>query len=665
MGCIFAPVASQSSCAVCVFPALKEIMNRNRPASRSVRRLSRRNAFQPTPYALWFALLIVLVLSACGGLGGEPRIVATLPPQVQSPTAAPPVDQPELMRGAAIFAENCTRCHGEGGRGDGELALTGQLPTPPRDFTDPATTRDQTVAAWFEVITNGRLETLMPPWRDSLSESDRWAVAMYSYTLSYHPDQLAQGEAVWGANCAACHGETGAGDGARAAEFETVTNLTQLAALVDASDAAIVDMLTNADDGDPHAFGDSLDEAERWAVVAFARTLALDNTEVIESDAPAETATAEAEVANAPQAQGAVRGQVVNGTLGSAVMTGLNVTLRIFDSALNQETYETTVSADGSFSFEYVSISPDRAYIATTLYQDRTFSSDMVSGDPSAGALELPITVYETTNDPSVISINSFVAQIVEADGSLQVAQLVRFSNASNTIFSLDDTIEGDRHPSVSVPLPEGAEIINTADDPNRYTLSSDGRTLIDTLPVYPGQNHLVHVIYSVPYSGSARVELPVDYPLQGLVRLLVEPGRLSIRSDQLPSLGTQTLGNAAVEAFGAEMSLPAGSVLNYEITGAATQPGLVLEGNLLPYVLIAAGGAAILISAALYYLGRRTPAPAADDDRLRQMLIEQIAELDDLNQKGQIDPAAYKERRDRLKARLIDLVKDKPQRGK
>lgn len=630
-------------------------MNLNQRTSRNG---SWRFLMDTARYRLSPALLIVLFLSACGGLGGEPRIVATLPPVTPQPTAAPPSDQPELIRGAAIFAENCTRCHGEGGRGDGELALTGQLPTPPRDFTDPATAREQTVAAWFDVITNGRIETLMPPWRDSLSESDRWAVAMYTYTMSYHPDELAQGAAVWEANCAACHGETGAGDGARAGEFENVADLTQLADLVDASDAAIFDMLTNTADGDPHAFGETLDEAERWAVIAFARTLSLDNTAVIEADAPAETATAEVEVAAAPDVQGTVRGQVVNGTLGSAAMTGLNVTLRIFDSPLNEETHETTLNADGSFAFEDVAISPDRAYIATTLYQDRVFTSDMVSGDTSAGMLELPITVFETTNDPSVITINSFVAQIVQAEGSLQVAQIVRFSNASNTIFTLDETLDGDRHPSVNVPMPQGAEILSTADDPNRYTLSSDGRTLIDTLPVYPGQNHLVHIIYRLPFDGSARVELPLDYPLQGLVRLLVEPGSLTIRGDQVPSLGTQSLGSAVVEAYGAEVTLPAGSTLRYEIAGAgAVQPALVLTSDLLPYILIAVGSASILVAAALYYFGRRSPTPAGNDDRARQILIEQIAELDDLNQKGQIDPAAYKERRERLKARLASLM--------
>jgi hypothetical protein len=40
--------------------------------------------------------------------------------------------------------------------------------------------------------------------------------------------------------------------------------------------------------------------------------------------------------------------------------------------------------------------------------------------------------------------------------------------------------------------------------------------------------------------------------------------------------------------------------------------------------------------------------------------MIEQIAELDELHAHGQIDPKAYEERRNRLKARLAKLMNRK-----
>jgi hypothetical protein len=482
---------------------------------------------------------------------------------------------------------------------------------------------------------------------------------MYTYTMSYQAEQIALGQAVWEASCASCHGGTGAADGARSAEFESLTDLTAPAALIDASDAQIFDLLSTTDG--THSFGSDLGESERWAVVAFTRTLSLTGSVVFDRNVSPPVATAEAEVAAALEVPGTVRGQVVNGTQGSAPVSGLSVTLRVFDSEFNEESIETTVNEDGSFVIEDVPIAPERAYIATTSYQDRTFSSAMISGETSDGVLELPITVFETTSDASAISINGVVAQITEAENSLQVAQILSFSNASDRVFSLDETVSGNVHPSVSVPLPAGARILNTADETDRYVLSSDGSTLLDTQPVRPGQDHIVHVIYSLPYDGSTEVELALDYALEGEVRLLVEPGGIRVSSEQLPLLGTESMGNLVMETYGGDLSLPAGAILSYEISGSTASQTVVSQpNNLLPYALIAAGSLSILVSAALYYFGRRTPSPAGADDRLRQVLIEQIAELDELNQNGQIDAAAYTAHRKRLKARLSSLMKDK-----
>ena len=42
---------------------------------------------------------------------------------------------PDIAAGAQIFAQNCVRCHGAGGEGNGELVKSGQVP-PPLSFTD-------------------------------------------------------------------------------------------------------------------------------------------------------------------------------------------------------------------------------------------------------------------------------------------------------------------------------------------------------------------------------------------------------------------------------------------------------------------------------------------------------------------------------------------------
>ncbi len=79
-----------------------------------------------------------------------------------------------IERGRMLFLQNCTVCHGETGRGDGPLA--GSLPLQPANLYDHIPFHvDQ---FFFGVITNG-LGGIMPAFKDSISEEDRWNILNY------------------------------------------------------------------------------------------------------------------------------------------------------------------------------------------------------------------------------------------------------------------------------------------------------------------------------------------------------------------------------------------------------------------------------------------------------------------------------------------------------
>lgn len=140
---------------------------------------SNNGRFRALSVGLW--LFLALFSAACGSLAGEPQIVSTIPPRTPVPTPASASD--ELALGAQIFAQRCSSCHGENGQGDGALVRAGTLQNVP-DFTDPARRSTMTVEDYYEVITNGRIERMMPPWKDALTDEQRWAVARYAYSLT-------------------------------------------------------------------------------------------------------------------------------------------------------------------------------------------------------------------------------------------------------------------------------------------------------------------------------------------------------------------------------------------------------------------------------------------------------------------------------------------------
>jgi mono/diheme cytochrome c family protein len=622
-----------------------------------------------------FTLMLLMAvlpaaLVACGGLAGEPQIVATLPPQ---PTIVPdigyPLEPPNLARGAQVYAANCTRCHGLSGASDGELVKSGEVPKMPA-FTDPATARGQKPQEWFNTITNGRLDKLMPNWNEALSEEDRWAVALYTFTLAYTPDQLVQGKQIWEGQCTECHGETGAGDGPKAAEINRpIGNLTKQTEVINLSDDELFNTISEGVGENMPAFKDKLSDEERRAVIAYARTLTVANAAVLsQADQPAATPEPES-TGEVVGIQGTVSGRVTNGTAASAVPPDLEINLVVSNNGSLIKQDKTVVTADGSFTFTDVPIVAGADYVTAAIYRDRLFTSPFVTGDPTATAMDLPLTIYELTEDPSVITMSGVVAQVSATGDTLEVREVMRFKNSSDRVFTSSNDLGNSRFASLVVSLPPGAQIVSF-DDPQRYVVSDKDFSFVDTAPVYPGEDHLAVVIYILPYDGRASlVEQPINYALDGQVRLLMYPETLSVTSEQLPNIGPQAVGDKTYAGYGAALKLNPGDVVRYEVSGAAA-PGATIgdsfttpaaSSNILPVLLLIIGVAALLAGLLLFVRSRRAPA-SGNTQHLIDALVRQIAELDDAHKAGQLNHDLWHHQRAQLKARLSELLGEENQ---
>jgi mono/diheme cytochrome c family protein len=614
---------------------------------------------------LWI-LVLGLVLSGCTGLGGEPRIVATLVMPTVTPEPRPPSAAPDVAVGAQIFAARCVSCHGINGAGDGELVLAGQIGAM-SSFQDAATASAQRPTAWYGTITNGRIENLMPPWNNALSEAERWAVAMYSYTLHYTPEQLARGAEVYRDFCAACHGDSGRGDGPDAPTLrEPPGNLTDPEAMLALSDEHIYITIAEGA-GEMPAFADDLSEDEMRAAVVYTRTLSLANAgsigQIVEAAAqpvstPEVGAGVSAETTAEASVVGVVTGQITNGTAGGVVPPDLTVVLYRLDQQFNQTQYETQADASGAYRIEGVPFDAASNYVATVTYRDRLFTSGVQAGTGST--LDLPVTIYELTEDPAVLSISGVVTQVNAVGTSLEVTQVMSFSNSSDRAFSTSQAASDGRAISVAVPLPVGSVVAGLINQ-GRYVIVPEQYTVLDTVPVLPGDNHVVHFVYIVPYdSGGAVIEQPIAYNLTGQVRLLLSPDTLTASGEQLAPLGVETIGQRRFQSYGGTLALTAGDSLRYTLSGAAAvtaeDQGGGITSNTLPLVILAVIGAQVVIFSGIYLLidqRRRRAAPALSDAQLIDALIRQIAELDADFEAGKIEKSVYERQRALLKDRL------------
>ena len=133
---------------------------------------------------------------------------------VLHPASDPDDLQEEVSRGGTLFAANCASCHGSAGRGDGKASAS--LLPKPANLT-AARFSDERLSS---VLWNGVAGSSMPPWRQLPAEDLR---ALVAYVHSLHAPTaspstqdaktLDDGQSLFVANCASCHGGGGAGNG--------------------------------------------------------------------------------------------------------------------------------------------------------------------------------------------------------------------------------------------------------------------------------------------------------------------------------------------------------------------------------------------------------------------------------------------------------------------
>ena len=185
-----------------------------------------------------------------------------------------PVRPPTLARGEAVYREQCIQCHGPAGRGDGPKAK-GLIGPPPADLGNRAELATVSPVDMYRKIAIGVEGTGMPEYAQSLSSDDRWAVTTYIVTLRADQGMVREGEGLYAAQCASCHGPSGRGDGPLARTLSVnPPALADLAVQGRLSDADVIELTLRGRPGTPMpGFAPGLDRAAADKLVAFLRVL--------------------------------------------------------------------------------------------------------------------------------------------------------------------------------------------------------------------------------------------------------------------------------------------------------------------------------------------------------------------------------------------------------
>jgi mono/diheme cytochrome c family protein len=105
--------------------------------------------------------------------------------QIEAEVSQAPAITPDPTRGAPLYAQHCSVCHGTAGAGDGPAA-TGMTP-PPANLTDAARLDRLSLYAIYNTLGLGVEGTDMPSFADQLDDRQRWDLATYIAGFTAEP----------------------------------------------------------------------------------------------------------------------------------------------------------------------------------------------------------------------------------------------------------------------------------------------------------------------------------------------------------------------------------------------------------------------------------------------------------------------------------------------
>ena len=362
-----------------------------------------------------------------------------------------------------------------------------------------------------------------------------------------------------------------------------------------------------------------------------------------------------------------VTGQLVNGTLGAPAPAEVLVLALVTDSEGGLISALDALSDDeGRFIVDGLPGVDNGQYIFSADYRGALYRTVRGAGDLDG---ELRLTVYEPTEDVSVIEVTKHVQVIAEVDKTertVAVVEFVRLANRSDR--TLTPNLNNPAQMSfLRFSLPPQSYELNVQSDLQGRDVIPVGTGFAVTSPVPPGE-HSVEFSYFFTYEGSTVAYRQGLHQGADIYQALVPEDLASVLVKPLELATPISIQDTKYQVWETQGIGP-GQGLMVEVTGLP-QPGLLGRVGrsltttetwqvILPG-LLGASLASLLLLGLLRVRWSRGPTLEGNSSLPevtpfdRASLIREIADLDDQFEKGSHSEGEYRSKRQRLKAQVL-----------
>jgi cytochrome c551/c552 len=349
---------------------------------------------------------------------------------------------------------------------------------------------------------------------------------------------------------------------------------------------------------------------------------------------------------------GYIKGSVTNKST-DKLTGGVELSLRAMLG--DRVTDEKKATTDKNGTFEFRDLPWNRSYTIALNYRGTEYVTDKLVFYPDEDTKTLELPVYEPTESDSEIIIKQAHMILQVSTDSISVAELLMFENKDKKIYVGSDGVDGKRE-TLKFRLPSEASNIQFIHGITSENVVQTESGFSDTSAIWPGVRRVVYT-YTLPFkSGKNVIEDKLNYPTDSLL-LLVSDSAENVTVEGLTGGGLVDIQNEKFLQWTGK-NLQPGSKVVVAIKKSFDREAVVKWGALCAVLLIVGGG----ILYAFVFKGKgfdreESKEILSDIEKEKDILMQEIAELDDRFEEGGLDEEIYRKARKEKKEILIKLI--------
>jgi hypothetical protein len=354
---------------------------------------------------------------------------------------------------------------------------------------------------------------------------------------------------------------------------------------------------------------------------------------------------------------GAVQGRIVNVTDGGSDVVQHPIVLNTYQLGAPIDSATATTDDEGRFEFTELTTDADLQYQLTTEYQGAEYSFEAFSFPAGETVHEATLAIYSSTSSDQAIWISRSHV-IVNVNGeSLEVTEYYQFANGGNTTFIGTRDIAPGLKETLRFSLPREATELTLGGELMDCCIEPVEGGFVDTMIVLPGTKEMLYTYRIENASGSYDLPVTLYYPVDSF-DLMVQGKDVDVVCEQLIEGDPLVTEEGQIVRFLGQ-GLEPYTTLDISLSGLGGGGGGLFSWQGI-VILVAAHAAGLF---ALNYWRRRRRRLAvvtgsAGERADRGRLLQEIADLDDAYERGDIAEEDYTQRRSLLKARLVEMTR-------